>query len=262
MHMKSLFNSLLVLLVLSPLSNSLYSDNYTRVSNAEKNNVVKVFNNARSAVGASNMNMVSWNNTCEKVLENIADKYGKNWFFEPSVFNESRLPGMPQRNAFNIEFLHLLPEFNETCPGYRYLERDTYKNAKNPMSFIFRFRQAQKRCCQMNNCDSKIFTNYQTCCTSNVKSSRPCSSAFHYYPRHYISSLDQLSGIILNRRGPFTPDPRKQRYVYFIYGRFEHKTDMPYKKITKNEKNETIKDSRCFECPLGKTKCIDGLCAD
>ncbi len=237
------------LVFLLTIVNASYSDNYSPVRLSEKRNLVSLFNKYRRSVGSSNMNAVSWNNTCEQKLQEIADKYSKDWFFEKN--NNTRLPGMAQQNAFNIEFLNTMPEFNKTCPGWIFLDRDTYRNNANPMTQIFKFRENQASCCNMNKCNKTAFTNYQSCCFTSIGTSKKCSSAFHYYPRHYISSLDQIAGIILNRRGPFTPNPRIQKYVYFLYGRFNHDmtTDMPYKK-----------GPACSECDSEHPQCSNKLC--
>jgi len=213
----------LFITTITSITNADYnSDQFTPVSSFEKNKVVSLFNGVRSKVG---LQRIQWNNTCEKTLENIANKYGKNWFFEK--INKTRLPGLVQENAFNIEFLEEFPEFNGTCAGWIFLERDTYKNNIDPISKIFLFRQKQETCCNLNSCSNTIFTNYQTCCRSTRKGR--CAWAFHYYPRRYIRNLDQIAGLILNRRGPFTPNPVKQKYVYFLYGHYSHgSTDKPY----------------------------------
>jgi len=210
-----IINAFLSLLLLTFVSANYKIDQYTPVSLYEKNRVVSLFNKERTKVG---LGRVQWNNTCTSVLENIADKYSKDWFFEK--INKTRLPGLVQENAFNIEFLDEFPEFNSTCPGWIFFDRDTYKNNIDPISKIFLFRQRQASCCNLNNCSNTIFTNYQTCCRSTKTGH--CAWAFHYYPRRYIRNLDQITGLILNRRGPFTPNPQKQKYVYFLYGRYSH----------------------------------------
>jgi hypothetical protein len=229
----------------------LYRGKYTKgpeflaLSANEKDKIVSMLNINRNAAQASMMMKLKWNNTCEDELEKLASKYGRDWFFE-QIPNVTRL-GSRNGPTLRVTYLDTYQEFNSKLPGFISLFRDTGNIRPNPISQWLKFRNNQAHCCDMDKkCSSVSFSNFESCCKIDLQTSKPCSWAADYLPREYIDNMQEICGIVLNRPGPFTPYPKKQKQVGFLYAKMTlPKQDLMY------EKN----GDPCSKCPP-QTQCV------
>ena len=92
---------------------------------------------------------------------------------------------------------------------------------KKGISKIIRFRNRQRKCCDLSRC-SGPFNYFVSCCNTVFKDRKPCSYANSYYPFHLIKSLDQIACVFLNTQGRYVPSSlkKRQKKSFFCYGRY------------------------------------------
>ncbi len=185
--------------------------------------------------------IVTYNYTLHNELNNFKETYGSNWFLlnttlpdcnytKPLVYNDDIIfkRSCYKRNSFRILEYSNFTEYRQN--DWNYLFHDT--NNGNVAKTI-KYRIRQRHCFDFDLCLSKDY-NYYAYCLKNKptnESRKPCSWAWQYYPKLLISSLEQISCVLLDVPGFALPTDLVgiQHKSFYCYGKHgKELTDYPF----------------------------------
>ena len=210
---------LLILLTSLVLSKSI---NYP-ISASNGLQIVSELNSFRSKVQppAANMLKISYNMSFQAKLDLLSSIKGPAWFYkasdEPVIIKQGwnlfYVPALLNETSWTFGFLDTCPTYGVSC-----------------ITNNFQYRETQKKCFNINNCNTTFFNNFRSCSENEIipRPNLPCSYETTYWPKFIYAETKQLACIILNTRGPFAPKTQLYSYICYVNNVIGPDNDVPY----------------------------------